>query len=60
MCLKDIITFAPERQANKLKENCRKSTLARTLLFLLVGKRKSKMIGNIAFLSLTYIPRMHK
>lgn len=58
MCLKDIITFAPEGQDNKLKEICRKSTLTWTLLFLLA--RKSKMIKKLAFLSPTYILRMHK
>lgn len=34
MCLKGIITFAPEEQTNKLEDDCRKSTPKKRLLLV--------------------------
>lgn len=45
MCLKDILTFAPEGWANNLTGICRKPTLKKTLLSVLASKIKSKTTG---------------
>lgn len=52
--------FAPEGQANKLTKICRIPTLKKTLLSVLASKIKTKTIGELEFVYLTYISRRHK